>query len=83
MIFLSLTNGWAKKKDILTKFSELFSKYKDYILVVSYRVDGIPSENELLEVLSKYKTKSIDKYTIDYKYALSKSHSKEVLYIAQ
>jgi adenine-specific DNA-methyltransferase len=60
----------------------LFEKYKDSILVVSYRDDGTPTTAELVKMLEKYK-KNIEVKKLDYKYVLSNGNSKEVLIIAQ
>lgn len=75
-------NEWCKKGEIHQAFEKLFKKFKDSILVVSYRDDGTPSVDELIELLKKYKG-SIEVNKLDYKYALSNGNSKEVLIIAQ
>ncbi|MBI2120727.1 MAG: repressor LexA [Parcubacteria group bacterium] len=75
---------WADKKRITDAFDQLFKKYKDSILVVSYRSDGVPSPEELAALLKKYKKEVREVFRNDYKYALSKNgDSKEVLIIAQ
>lgn len=75
-------NRWTKKQEIYNAFDEVFNKYKDSILVVSYRADGIPSENEILELLKKYKPNVKEVCAKEYKYALSKNDTKELLFIA-
>lgn len=75
-------NEWCNKGEIHHAFEKLFNKFKDSILVVSYRDDGMPTINELVKMLKKYK-KIVDVKKLDYKYALSKSASKEVLIIAR
>jgi adenine-specific DNA methylase len=75
---------WNDKKEIFKGFDKLFKNYEDSILVVSYRNDGIPSENELKEILESYKNVVNVKNFGNYKYALSKnSNSKEILYIGE
>ncbi|MFH1855749.1 MAG: DNA adenine methylase [Candidatus Omnitrophota bacterium] len=74
-------NEWCQKGEIHQAFERLFNKFKDSILVVSYRDDGTPSIDELVEMLKKYK-KSIEIKKLDYKYVLSNGNSKEVLIIA-
>ena len=76
------TNSWTKKNLIHDEFDKLISKFKDSILVISYREDGIPSVNELVGIIKKYKNGKIEIKTIDYKYVLSNKESKEVLIIA-
>lgn len=72
---------WCNKKEIYKAFERLLDKFKDSILVVSYRDDGIPTISELVEILKKHK-KRVKVETFDYKYVLSSSLSKEVLIIA-
>ena len=74
-------NKWCDKDEIHKAFERLFYKFKNSILVVSYRDDGTPTIDELVDMLKKYK-KSIEVKKLDYKYVLSNGHSKEVLIIA-
>ena len=76
-------NPWTSKAQIFHAFEQLFEKYQDSILVVSYRNDGIPSEEELIELLRRYKTKIKEVKSKDYKYVLSHNRSSEVLIIAE
>jgi len=75
-------NVWSDKKEITKAFSDLFNKYKKSIMVISYRDDGIPTTEELIKML-KDLDKKVSVYKIDYKYALSKTASKEVLIVAK
>ena len=75
-------NEWCNKGEIHGAFERLFEKFKDSILVVSYRDDGTPTIPELVEMLRKYK-KVVEVKKLNYKYALSKSASKEALIIVQ
>ncbi|WP_374134342.1 hypothetical protein [Candidatus Endomicrobiellum pyrsonymphae] len=52
------------------------------LLVLSYRDDGIPTIDNLIQMLSKYK-KEIEVHKLGCKYVLSNKFSKEVLIIAQ
>ncbi len=72
---------WEDKNKIIGAFDKLFNKFKDKILVVSYRSGGIPSENEMIELLRKYK-KNVKVHRIKYKYALSNNDGKELLFVA-
>ena len=74
-------NEWCNKGKICQAFEKLFFKFKDSILIVSYRDDGMPTIDELVKMLKKYK-KSIEVNKLDYKYVLSNGNSKEVLIIA-
>src|SRR3989344_1031435 len=75
-------NKWCNKGEIHKAFEKLFEKFRDSILVVSYRDDGTPTIGELIEMLKKYK-KNIEVKKLDYKYVLSNGNSKEVLIIAK
>ena len=73
---------WEDKKEILKGFDTLFKKYSESIIVMSYRDDGIPKIEELVNLLTSL-GKDVEIKTIDYKYALSKTKNKEVLIIAK
>lgn len=75
-------NEWCDKGEIHSAFEKLFKKFKDSILVVSYRHDGTPTIDQLVEMVKKYK-KFIEVKKLDYKYVLSNENSKEVLIIAK
>lgn len=74
---------WSKKYIITKSFEELFEKFKDSILVVSYREDGIPSLQELENLMRKYKKDIIEVKSIEYKYALSSKQTSEILIIGK
>jgi adenine-specific DNA-methyltransferase len=75
---------WIDKKRIHMAFDRLFSRYKESILVVSYRSDGIPSEPELVSLLKRYKRHVQVEHFGHYKYVLStNSRSKEILLIGE
>lgn len=75
-------NIWCDKKRITIAFERLLNKYKDSIIVVSYRDDGIPLGSELEEILRNIKD-SVEIKKIDYKYVLSNEQSKEILLIGK
>ncbi len=64
-------NPWTDKNEIYNAFDRLFTKFKDSILVVSYRSDGIPTIAEITYLLKRYK------------YALSNDRSEEVIFVAK
>jgi len=78
----STKNVWCSAKDIYYAFEVVFDKFKDSIIVLSYRDDGIPTVGELVRMLSKYK-REIRIHKLDYKYVLSNRFSKEILIVAQ
>lgn len=74
-------SAWTDKKQIHSAFDQLFANFADSTLVVSYRSDGIPSEQELVEILSRYKQVEVIEYG-QYQYALSTNKkSRELLLI--
>ncbi len=78
----STYNIWEDKKNILNGFDRLLEKFKNSIIVISYREDGSPSIDEISLLLKKY-NKKVKIETIDYNYVLSKKENlKEVLIIA-
>jgi adenine-specific DNA-methyltransferase len=75
-------SDWNDKKRIHSAFNHLFERYQNSIIVVSYRSDGIPSEQQLLSLLERYKRDVRVEHFGQYKYVLStNSESKELLLI--
>lgn len=73
---------WTDKNRIAAAFDRLFKRYQDSIIIVSYRRDGIPSEEELTSLLRPYKQNVRVEYFGQYKYVLStNSESEEILLI--
>jgi adenine-specific DNA methylase len=70
---------WTDKSKIVKAFHALFQHFKDSILVVSYRSDGIPSEKELYAIMKEYKSEVLMHKYGKYKYVLSKNHHSEEL----
>ncbi|MCL4506584.1 MAG: DNA adenine methylase [Chloroflexi bacterium] len=66
-------NPWNDRGQIHTAFDNLFRRYKDSILVVSYRGDGVPGADELVRMLSRYKEHVRVASYGAYKYALSRN----------
>ena len=74
---------WTDKHRIREAFDRLFQKFQDSILVVSYRRRGIPTVDEMLDLLRKYKGNVVDLNGRNYQYVLSKRQATELLFIAQ
>lgn len=79
----SIKSVWNDKNKITDAFDKLFDKYKDSVIVVSYRADGIPSIEELEQILSKYKKEIVEVIKTSYKYVLSHKESHEILLIGK
>jgi len=77
-------NPWTDKNTIHQAFDELFRHYRDSILVISYRSDGIPTAEELRALSQRYKRHVHQDSFGAYKYVLSTNpHSEEILFIAE
>ncbi len=73
---------WSSNDTIHAAFRDLFARFSDSTLVVSYRSDGVPSEQELVEMVRAVKGDVRLLRYGGYKYALSKnSNSQEVLIV--
>jgi adenine-specific DNA methylase len=74
---------WSDPGRIADSFEKVFERFSKSILVVSYRGDGIPSEEDLLKLVKKFKKHVRVAYQEKYKYVLStNTNSKEVLLVA-
>lgn len=73
---------WEDKNKITQAFNDLFDKFKESIIVVSYRDDEIPSINQIENML-KDLNKKITIYRESYQYALSKRTTKEVVIVVR
>jgi adenine-specific DNA-methyltransferase len=73
---------WTDKTRILSGFKQVFEKFSDSILVVSYRSDGIPTIQELIDTLKLFKRNIQVEVFPQYQYVLSKNkQSDETLLI--
>lgn len=80
---LKAPSAWYNKTQIYHSFDKLFEKFKDSILVVSYRSNGIPSIEELKDLLKKHKRFIHEYHRENYKYALSNQNCDEVILIGE
>ena len=69
---------WVNRNTIGQAFDHLFKKFEDSILVVSYRSDGIPSGEEIMEILRKYKKNVYQANHAEYQYVLSTRTCREL-----
>ena len=74
---------WTDKSKILAAFDRLFEKFKDSIMIISYRADGIPTIDELTALLKEHKPDVEELKRRNYKYVLSTNRSEEVLLIGK
>lgn len=76
-------SDWSHRETTHEAFAALFSRYQDTITMLSYRDNGIPSRDELGELLSKY-YKSVEVHEFGhFQYVLSNDRtSRELLFVA-
>ncbi len=75
-------NRWVDKNKIIDAFLDLISHYKNSHIVISYRSDGIPSVDELIEIVKQFKRNYKVVIFKNYKYVLSTNNkSDEILII--
>jgi adenine-specific DNA-methyltransferase len=73
---------WNTKGAILRAFDQLIERHRESILVISYRDDGNPSKEQLVQLLNKYK-KQVHEVVQTKQYALAHKKSRELLLIAR
>lgn len=65
-------NPWSRRETIGAAFDQVFERYRDSLLVISYRSDGAPSVDELLQRLRHHGRRAVTVLTAPYRYALSR-----------
>ncbi len=66
--FKSYPTPFSSRDGAAMAFDILFKRYSDSILIVSYSSNSIPTQNQMFELLSKYK-KNVEIVPINYKYS--------------
>lgn len=66
---------WPEKTLLISRFEKIIDIFKDSIIVLSYKSPGIPSEEELVSLVGKYKS-NVSVERMPYCYALNKSNGK-------
>lgn len=59
---------FSTRKGVIDSFDVLFKKYQKSIIMISYSSNALPTMDEIVQLLSKYKQK-VDVVPIDYKYS--------------
>jgi adenine-specific DNA methylase len=76
-------NLWNDPKRVRLGFQTMFEKFRYSILAVSYRSDGIPSVEQLVEDMKQFKKRVTVSYFHDYRYVLSPKRVTEVLIVGE
>ena len=71
MPIVSKDTAWVSRLGAIDEFQRVAKYWNKSILVVSYRSDGVPSKDEIVEILSMNGRKATLYSEISYKYALS------------
>ncbi len=74
-------NLWGHADQILYSLERLIAHHRTSILVLSYRDDGIPTQEQLIHLLKKYKS-TVEVAHLPKQYVLSKRRSHEILLMA-
>jgi DNA adenine methylase len=71
--FKSYPTPFSSRKGASDAFDKLFHKFKDSIIVVSYSSNSLPTLDEMVTILSKYKR--VEVVQVDHKYSFgNQSH---------
>jgi DNA adenine methylase len=65
--FKSYPTPFSTRKGAADAFDHLFRKFKKNILIVSYSSNSLPTQDEMISIMSKYK--KVEVVPIDYKYS--------------
>lgn len=76
-------NVWNNPDTIHSAFEQLFARFQNTTMAISYRSNGIPSIDEIVGMLENIGKKVTVHQSCDIKYVLSTKRSKEVLIVAQ
>lgn len=66
--FKSYPTPFSTRDGAFNAFDSLFSKFSDSILIVSYSSNSIPTQDDMVALMKKYK-KHVEVIPIDYKYS--------------
>lgn len=76
-------NVWNDSATIHQAFKQLFTQFRHTTMAISYRSNGIPTINELVDILEKLGKSVKIHQSGDIKYVLSTKQTNEVLIVAQ
>lgn len=66
--FKSYPTPFSTRKGAVDAFDRLFKKFANSILIVSYSSNSLPTQDEMVAIMAKYK-KHVEVIPIDYKYS--------------
>ncbi|MDR0948733.1 MAG: Dam family site-specific DNA-(adenine-N6)-methyltransferase [Lachnospiraceae bacterium] len=74
--FKSYPTPFSTKKGAADAFDHLFKKFSNSILIVSYSSNSLPTQDEMLAILSKHK-EHVEVIPVDYKYSFGNQNNAE------
>lgn len=74
---------WTDAAEITGAFDRLLERYRNAIIVISYRSDGVPTIEELVALLDRHGRRDARQSTREYKYVLSAHRGKEALLVSE
>lgn len=81
--YVRVVTPWSRKETIVKAFDAALERYRDSVIVISYRSDGIPSIDDLVSLLDRHGRRNAVESNVGYKYVLSHGASKEVLLVSE
>ena len=69
------TTPFSNKNNAKDAFDKLFARYRNSIILVSYSSNCLPTLDEMVTMLSKYKT-TVEVISIDYRYSFTNQGEK-------
>ncbi|SDB84623.1 DNA adenine methylase [Pelagirhabdus alkalitolerans] len=87
--FKSYPTPFSSRKGAYDAFDKLFKKHRNSILIVSYSSNSLPTKDEMLELMSKYK-QQVEVVALDHRYSFgnqghkvgdNKNRVKEYLFV--
>ena len=66
--FKSYPTPFSTRKGAADAFDKLFKKFANSILIVSYSSNSLPTQDEMLEIMARYK-KHVEVIPVDYRYS--------------
>lgn len=75
--FKSYKSPFSKKEQAYTAFESLIEKYKKSIIAISYSSNSLPTKEEIIEMLKKYK-KKVEVHEIDHTYSFGNQNIRAV-----
>ncbi len=71
--FKSYPTPFSTRKGAADAFDQLFKRYADSVLLVSYSSNSLPTQDEMLSIMARYKT-HVEVVPINYKYSFGNQH---------